>query len=269
MLSFRFASLALALVAGATAAPIQRRDNSGQATFFQAGLGACGWTNSGSDMIVAVTPSVFSGGSVCGKKITITNEKTGKTQEATISDECPTCTSTKDLDMSSGLFSALGGTEEEGVFQMKWSWGSDSSSSSSSSSSSNSNDSKDTNQKSTKTSSSSAAKSSSSSSASDTVSGTPSWWSEVQDYCNLDSKPEYPVAIAPSKFFSADDLSNACGKSVSLKNPANGKTVTGTVASYLSGAEENSIALSNAYSALADDASNPGSISTVQWGIAN
>ncbi|CAO1619002.1 unnamed protein product [Sympodiomycopsis kandeliae] len=276
---------------------------SGQATFYDAGLGACGDTNSASDMIVAVTPSMYGGGSNCGKQISITNQKTGTTQQATIKDLCPTCGGSQDLDMSKGLFKALGGTENEGVFPITWSFGGSSSGSSNNnnnnkqnnnnnnkqngqnkkqasksdnSGSSSSSSSASPSKTSAATSHSASATGTSTSSASaqatgsnnqgskDTVSGTPSWWAKVESYCNLDSQPENPVAIAGSRLWSVADLSKACGKAVSVKNPSNGKTVQGTVVSYLPSGEENSIALEDAYKQLAGDA---GSVDSVQWGF--
>lgn len=292
MLSLKFAAFASALVATVSALPLQKR-MSGTATFYQAGLGNCGWTNSGSDMIVALPTSMYAGGSHCGKKLTVTNQKTGKTQQATVADSCPTCGSSQDLDMSWGLFSALGGTENEGVFPISWSFGGSSGSSSnnnnnddkkSSSSSSSSHSATPTSTSSssshsaTSTASTASATKSTSTSAQptstgysqpkDTVSGTPAFWAEVTDYCGLDSKPEYPVAIAPSKLYGNADLANACGKAVSLKNPANGKTVEGTVVSYLPGGEENAIALGTAFRALSDNYDAP-AVESVQWGFAN
>ncbi|CAO1628692.1 unnamed protein product [Parajaminaea phylloscopi] len=315
MLSFKFAPLAAALVASVAAAPLQRRGKAGQATFYDAGLGACGWTNSGSDKIVAVTYANWAGGANCGKTISITHN--GNTQQATIADLCPTCGGSDDLDMSWGLFSALGGTHDMGVFQMQWSMGSDSGSSNNNNNNNNqqkqqkqqnkqeeqkttsSSSAQPTSTHSASPSSSSAASSTSSPSpkktsaatshsvsasrtastsakaqatgssyreAKSTVTGTPAWWASVDDYCGLDSEPKYPVAIAQSKLYSTADLSNACGKAVSLRNPANNKTVEATVVSYLPGAEENYIALGDAYRVLSDDYNNP-NVETVEWGF--
>ncbi|PSR70438.1 hypothetical protein PHLCEN_2v13689 [Hermanssonia centrifuga] len=50
---------ALAIFGVAQAAPAQV--NSGDATFYAPGLGACGQTNSASDAIVAVSQSFFEG----------------------------------------------------------------------------------------------------------------------------------------------------------------------------------------------------------------
>ncbi|GAC72559.1 hypothetical protein PANT_7d00162 [Moesziomyces antarcticus T-34] len=114
--------LAIALAAaGAAAAPLAKR-SSGQATYYAAGLaadhdhtsflpillttGACGWTNSGSDFIVAMNAPEWAGGAHCGQTVTITNNKNGNTQTAQVADLCPGC-SWGSLDMSTSLFSAL------------------------------------------------------------------------------------------------------------------------------------------------------------------
>lgn len=44
-----FALSTLAIAAPAPAAEVKRQSNSGQATYFEVGLGACGWTNTDSD----------------------------------------------------------------------------------------------------------------------------------------------------------------------------------------------------------------------------
>lgn len=287
-------------------------------------LGACGWTNSGNDKIVAVTYANWNGGANCGKTISITYN--GNTQQATVADLCPTCGGSSDLDMSWGLFSALGGTADQGVFQMSWSFGSDSgssnqnnnnnnnvkqqqqiaaatssssssssatqtysSSSSSSSSSSPSSSSSSSSSHSTPTSTSTAATTPASShsvsasrtattsakaeataasyrKAKDFVTGAPAWWAVVEDYCGLESEPKYPVAIGNSKLYSTADLSKACGKAISLRNPANNKTVEATVVSYLPGSEENYIALGDAYRVLSDNYDSP-SVEIVEWGF--
>lgn len=303
MLSFRFAPLAAALVASVAAGPLQRRGTNGRASFFHAGAGACGWTNSGSDKIVAVTQADWDNGANCGRTIFINHK--GNTQQATVADLCPTCTGSHDLDMSWSLFSALGGTAEQGVFQMNWQWESSGSSSSStnddsnnSGKSSSSSSSSSSSHKSTSILSSSSSTSSHSvpkqtqastshsvsatrtvstsaqaqatgsspSEANETVTGEPAWWAEVIDYCGLDTEPQYPVAIAESKLYRTDDLSKACGKAVSVRNPANNKIVEATIVSYLPGAEENYIAMGDAFRVLSDDYENP-EVDSVEWGF--
>jgi len=103
-------------------------------TFYAAGLGACGKTNSASDFIVALNREQYGNGQYCFKPITITVG--GKSAQATIVDECEGCPF-GGLDLSQGLFDHLG-SESAGVLTGSWEFGSgggDSSSSSSSSSS--------------------------------------------------------------------------------------------------------------------------------------
>jgi expansin (peptidoglycan-binding protein) len=54
--------------------------------------------------------------------VTITNNKNGKTMTAVCADTCPGC-AYGSLDMSSGLFAALGdGDFGQGVFPISWSF---------------------------------------------------------------------------------------------------------------------------------------------------
>ncbi|GFZ50494.1 hypothetical protein JCM24511_08251 [Saitozyma sp. JCM 24511] len=117
-----FALSTLAIAAPAPAAEVKRQSNSGQATYFEVGLGACGWTNTDSDSIVALNAAQYSGGADCGKSITITNTDNGQTATATIVDECPGCGSGS-LDLSPSLFSTLtNGDMGLGVFPITWSF---------------------------------------------------------------------------------------------------------------------------------------------------
>ncbi|KAF8310653.1 barwin-like endoglucanase, partial [Clavulina sp. PMI_390] len=79
------------------------------------GLGACGWTNSNSDYIVAMSASRYTS-SVCGKMVSITAN--GKTHTAEVVDECPGC-SANSLDMSPTLFSYFA-DESVGVISIEW-----------------------------------------------------------------------------------------------------------------------------------------------------
>jgi len=101
---------------------LHKRFSNARFTFYAAGLGACGKTNSGSDFIVALnTPQYGSGypGPQCFKTITITAN--GKTAQATIMDECPGCPY-GGLDMSRGLFDFFA-SESVGVVYGSWSFG--------------------------------------------------------------------------------------------------------------------------------------------------
>jgi hypothetical protein len=102
---------------------LHKRFSNARFTFYAAGLGACGKTNSGSDFIVALnTPQYGSGspGPQCFKTITITAN--GKTTTATIMDECPGCPY-GGLDMSRGLFDFFA-SESVGVIYGSWTFGS-------------------------------------------------------------------------------------------------------------------------------------------------
>ncbi|KAH8671122.1 riboflavin-aldehyde forming enzyme [Xylariales sp. PMI_506] len=82
---------------------------SGDMTFFAPGLGACGWTSSESDAIVALSKMQFTASNpnhdpVCGKTITITLH--GVSTTATVVDECPECAE-DDIDVSPAVFENL------------------------------------------------------------------------------------------------------------------------------------------------------------------
>ncbi|KAK6907905.1 hypothetical protein L486_05827 [Kwoniella mangroviensis CBS 10435] len=112
---------AIAALTFATAAPsLEKKDqNSGTATYYAAGLGACGWTNSGSDYVVAVNSAQYDG-SKCGSKLWVWNPATSTIAFPTVADECPSCNS-GDLDMSEGLFGHLTNNNFDlGVFEMQW-----------------------------------------------------------------------------------------------------------------------------------------------------
>ncbi|GAA5827927.1 hypothetical protein JCM5353_007743 [Sporobolomyces roseus] len=96
----------------------------GIATFFyQNGVaGNCGNVNSDSTLLVALPTATYEGGSHCGKYVTITRTDTGKSINALVADSCPTCNNNSCLDLSWGAFSALGGTQSMGVFDITWSF---------------------------------------------------------------------------------------------------------------------------------------------------
>ncbi|KAL0947103.1 hypothetical protein HGRIS_013241 [Hohenbuehelia grisea] len=98
---------------------LEKRFSGGRFTFYDAGLGACGKTNSDSDFIVAVNPVQYEGGKRCFETITITAR--GKTHSAQIVDLCPGCPS-GGLDFSRSLFKFFA-SEDEGVISGDWSFG--------------------------------------------------------------------------------------------------------------------------------------------------
>ncbi|RWA07987.1 hypothetical protein EKO27_g7115 [Xylaria grammica] len=109
MPSFTQILIALGAAGSALAAPLasnglaeRSQTFTGDITYYQPGLGACGQTNSDSENVVAMSPSEFQGN--CGKTITIT--KDGKTATAKVVDKCPSCASGS-IDVSSTVFQSL------------------------------------------------------------------------------------------------------------------------------------------------------------------
>jgi len=92
---------------------------SGTATWFNVGLGACGYTDKDTDFIVALAQPNWGGGSHCNQKLQITNPANKRTKTATVRDLCPGCPS-GNLDLSPSLFEALADDLDLGVFKMTW-----------------------------------------------------------------------------------------------------------------------------------------------------
>lgn len=111
--------LAAAASATATAASGTTGSASGDATFYAVGLGACGWTNSDSEMVVAINAPDWAAGKHCGQFVQITGP--AGTQTAKVVDLCPGCAS-GDLDMSPVLFEAVMGSKDIGRAKMDWSF---------------------------------------------------------------------------------------------------------------------------------------------------
>ncbi|KAK1229641.1 hypothetical protein PQX77_007276 [Marasmius sp. AFHP31] len=101
---------------GRSNVPKRGESSSGQLTYYDTGLGACGWQSKPEDFIVALATPQYEGKSHCGKTITISHD--GKTAEATVVDECPTCNS-GDLDASEALFKQFADTST-GVVHVEW-----------------------------------------------------------------------------------------------------------------------------------------------------
>ncbi|KAA1094623.1 hypothetical protein PGT21_026961 [Puccinia graminis f. sp. tritici] len=94
------------------------RRYSGKATWFTPDTGACGDTNSASDLIVAMNHAQYEGGAPCHKTVSITNKANGKTVKAKVTDECPPC-GYGSLDLSPSAFKALGDMDE-GILPISW-----------------------------------------------------------------------------------------------------------------------------------------------------
>jgi len=102
---------------------------SGQGTFYETGLGACGITNNDSDYIAAVSQLLFDSfpdyngvnpndNPVCNKKVTASYG--GKSVTVAITDRCTGC-QIGDLDFSPSAFSALA-DESLGRIDITWVW---------------------------------------------------------------------------------------------------------------------------------------------------
>ncbi|ORY24586.1 RlpA-like double-psi beta-barrel-protein domain-containing protein-containing protein [Naematelia encephala] len=115
-------SAALASPVPATEVKVEKRSSSGLATYFEVGLGACGWTNANEDLIVAINSDQYDNGDHCGKWLTIKNKANGKTVEAYAADECPSC-DWGSLDLSPQVFGKLTDWDyDEGEFDITWWW---------------------------------------------------------------------------------------------------------------------------------------------------
>ncbi|GJE87161.1 hypothetical protein PsYK624_032440 [Phanerochaete sordida] len=103
--------------AAAAPAPSQ----TGHGTWFTQNnnAGACGTVHQDSDKVVALDSAIYDNGKWCGKSITITNLANGKTVQATVADECPTCDDKYSVDMSQGAFDAIG-AESTGLLNIMW-----------------------------------------------------------------------------------------------------------------------------------------------------
>ncbi|KAF8997412.1 RlpA-like double-psi beta-barrel-protein domain-containing protein-containing protein [Cyathus striatus] len=108
---------AIALAGIANASPVEERaaDITGDATYYDAGLGACGITNTNADYIVAVSTKYFDtfpgyqGGNpnknpLCGKNIRATYQ--GKSVTVKVTDRCGGC-AYGDIDLTPTAFSKL------------------------------------------------------------------------------------------------------------------------------------------------------------------
>ncbi|KAJ7026256.1 RlpA-like double-psi beta-barrel-protein domain-containing protein-containing protein [Mycena alexandri] len=106
-------------------ANLQRRDGSAKFTNYNAGLGACGATNSDSEFVVALSAQDWDNGASCFKEIYITYN--GISATAKIVDECMICPH-NGLDFSQSLFGHFVGGEQNnlqvGVIHGDWSYGS-------------------------------------------------------------------------------------------------------------------------------------------------
>jgi len=103
--------------------------NTGQATFYATGLGACGITNSDTDHIIAVSELLFDTypgatanpnlNPICNRKIKASYQ--GKSVTVTVTDRCTACAYT-DLDFSPSAFDILADESLGRLSGMTWEW---------------------------------------------------------------------------------------------------------------------------------------------------
>ncbi|EIW67654.1 hypothetical protein TREMEDRAFT_64249 [Tremella mesenterica DSM 1558] len=84
--------------------------------------GTCGYTNTNQDLVVGLSPQLFPEDDFCGRTVVITNTNNNFTATAQVVNECTTflCPSTDDIEMSTTLFTTLGGYLIFGTFPVIW-----------------------------------------------------------------------------------------------------------------------------------------------------
>ena len=100
----------------------------GDLTWYQTGLGACGWDNTASDHIVAISLDIFdayytadpNSNPLCGRYVSITG-KDGSQYQAKVVDRCTGCAK-GDLDLSEDFFNTVTDNGDGRVSGMSWSW---------------------------------------------------------------------------------------------------------------------------------------------------
>ncbi|THH27881.1 hypothetical protein EUX98_g6314 [Antrodiella citrinella] len=115
-----FALASVLSVAVALPVPNGRRavTHTGRGTWYDAGLGACGFTDSNSDPVIALSVGDYGSGENCNRWITVTNVATGAQATGQVRDKCSGCPGDS-IDMSPALFSQLGSLAQ-GVLQVSW-----------------------------------------------------------------------------------------------------------------------------------------------------
>ncbi|KZT53569.1 hypothetical protein CALCODRAFT_501001 [Calocera cornea HHB12733] len=120
LVTLLLAPLALALPAPVDTSSLESTQFTGRATWFEVGLGACGYTDTDADYLVALNEPQYTSGDYCNRFLLVENAATGASAVAKVRDECPGC-AWGSLDMSPDLFKALSsGGLDEGVFDIKW-----------------------------------------------------------------------------------------------------------------------------------------------------
>ncbi|KAN0090813.1 RlpA-like double-psi beta-barrel-containing domain containing protein [Tylopilus felleus] len=90
----------------------------GTATYFDAGLGACGHTDNNNVPLVALSTKIYNK-KLCNQIVEIKYPKTGKTAKVPVRDACPGCDANH-LDLSPAVWNILGADEALGVIDIEF-----------------------------------------------------------------------------------------------------------------------------------------------------
>ena len=98
---------------------------SGDMTYYDPGLGSCGYSNGNNDNIVALSTEVMQNGDSsnsnpkCGTQISIWSPHSKQAHQATIVDTCPGCAK-YDIDVSPALFQLVAPDGDGRVHGIDW-----------------------------------------------------------------------------------------------------------------------------------------------------
>ncbi|GFP54323.1 allergen Asp f 7 homolog [Trichoderma asperellum] len=112
--------MALATSAAPTEAGVQAAaSNTGDITWYNTGLGACGQTNNDGQLVAAVSHSLYDREHPCGRKIRINYQ--GRSLVVTVVDRCQACAE-DDVDLSPTAFENVIGPLGIGRVTASWDW---------------------------------------------------------------------------------------------------------------------------------------------------
>ncbi|KAI3400846.1 hypothetical protein diail_1535 [Diaporthe ilicicola] len=103
-------------------AVVEKRSQTGKMTYYTPGSGSCGATNTESDMVVAISTTMYgtyanpNSSPMCSKSASINCN--GKTIKAAIKDKCMSC-GEGDIDVSPAVFKTCGPLSQ-GVITVTW-----------------------------------------------------------------------------------------------------------------------------------------------------
>lgn len=91
----------------------------GDLTYYSVGLGSCGWTNTDSELVAAVSVALHDRLKPCGRKMRIT--RNGKSVDVKVVDKCMGCAEW-DVDLSPTAFEKVVGSLGVGRAAADWVW---------------------------------------------------------------------------------------------------------------------------------------------------